>query len=970
MVILAGIAAGFPESGIALGDIVVPFSIVPYELAKIREVGKDNVTVSPSLFRASDMSMTGYEHRGSPLDVSHPLWVAAEAISRDPMRPWLNKVSAQRPLSSKGFPTVHVDRRFKLGSGDKLVASEFAEARQWLISTYGKDAIGLEMEAFGSIIACRSSDTPFLVIKASQDPATAAKDHLGEKDVWRIYAAEGAAAFALTLIENYDLPQRVPEQGGSWPTADSSCFLPAGDRFHSLVERNFLFDFDHSGNPDYLGLISSDFRNLFFHFWMSSQSICVTGPEGCGKTFSALLLADQLKREGYDAFYVSVREAELNRTTLSNFMRGPSKRAVFIDDCQDDLEKTRDLLEAIQRSGRQLEEFKAVFLARPLEPAEHIETFGQNLPTIHFREDFNDLPHLAQLFFIKIGRPQDIRQFEEELSRETLSRELWSYRNMEFWNTYFNTVAHAAHFTFDRGVFYTHAYSYLRAREPLLVSRSSALTRFLPFFANGLPILREWAVRNLPVTEDQIAELVSLGLIQERVLNWDNLHWENDTAGFICQNIHPTKARIGIVVGTKYGVLDDSEVKMLTEYARAQLQNMYYIVSTLSHISLSLLKLLYTSQDFQAVLRSYLVQRHLGKHLDRVLSKIARIDNAAARALVDSTVKDAFVAKLNDDRPFLITKALLLRALHRIDPLLALDVFKRLNINSMASAFVTGKRGARLNALSKLIETLKNLYYAADGVEKGEVFAAIENMLVECSPRIIIELDREGFGEFHWLLKRLDPIRWPRGSVASVAYKVLSSISPPQLTMWICMKDVRINELRFIFKLGRRLQLSSEFGGQMLYPDYFSSHLSADCLRNIFNSPRSKLYDIAITSRFNHEILARPLLSYAQDGGLVSKVKEETSLVRINGSVSLLAGDVPGSLPIQGLSDMEVRFLIRTIIDNTVINHRIISSTLRDARLIGKPINIDEVIERFNAFSTKYGSTWGRREFNRTPRHR
>jgi nucleoside phosphorylase len=188
-VILTGIAAGFPESGVGFGDIVIPFWIAPYEHAKITDSGGDGAKVK-------------YQHRGLPLDVDVTLWEAAAFLKNDPDCPWA-KIPVPRPASPCQLPTVHADHEFKIGSGDKLVASEFAEAREWLLREFGKDALGLEMESFGVSIACRKAARPFLLVKASQDPATSAKDDVSTKDEWRHYAASVAAKFVLTLIERY-----------------------------------------------------------------------------------------------------------------------------------------------------------------------------------------------------------------------------------------------------------------------------------------------------------------------------------------------------------------------------------------------------------------------------------------------------------------------------------------------------------------------------------------------------------------------------------------------------------------------------------------------------------------------------------------------------------------------------------------------------------------------------------------------
>jgi nucleoside phosphorylase len=953
-VILTGIAAGFPESGVTLGDVLIPFRIVPYEHAKISEQPAVSVFFSSAPLGhrpTATPPMVKYQHRGEPLDVSHPLWIAAEALSRDPKRPWLKRILTPRPSSEKTFPTIHADRGYKLGSGDKLVASELAEARKWLIDTYGRHAIGLEMEAYGAIIGCRSADIPFLLVKASQDPATVVKDDASSKDLWRPYAAAAAAAFVLALIERYRFPDDAVRVSRRLP----SCFVPGSDRLRFLLERNFLFDFDHSGRPDYLCLLSADYRKLFFHFWKKSKRICVSGPEGCGKTFNTLLLTEKLRGEGYDTHYTSIRAADLSGTSLSQFATLTRDRDVLlIDDCQDDLDKTKGLLEEASRSSCGLAKRYVIFLTRPLEPEDHIDTFGQGMPVLHFHDHFVDFPALVALFFEKLHRTHDLRRFMIALSNETLSRELFRYRNMEFWNTYFNTMAYTADFTFDHGQFYTRVHAYLRTKELAFLDPSFGLMSLFPFFANGLPVLRDWAIHRLGVTEKQLAELSSRGLVRETFLNWDNLNWENDTAVFVVGAMHPTKVRLATLVATKYCGVSYDEVGSLTSYANGNLPNLYYVVCPLSFRSPDLFTRLCSNAEFLATLRAYVMQRHLGKQLDRVLSRLARTSSTFAHKLMDPVVLDSLVTRLNEKHPYVISKALLLRAIHRIDPSLSYQVFRRFDLGSIVAAFKAGEPGASLPALSKLMEFFKNVYYAAPvGEEKASVGATVRQMVVECSPEMVEGLEKAGFGELHWLMKRLDPIKLHSGDILSVAHEFLRSIPPDRLARWISTKNVRLNELRFVFKLGRRLTVLAEDGYVALYPDYFRTHLSAGCLQWILGNPRTRLYDIAITSKFGHEVLAYPLLHYAREGGLASKVASESSIFRVNESIDLLEG-TRDKKPIGTISEEDRALIIRCIIENMSIDRHKIASTRREAKRIGRKVDIDREIERFRATAARY----------------
>jgi hypothetical protein len=87
-----------------------------------------------------------------------------------------------------------------------------------------------------------------------------------------------------------------------------SCFLPAADAFSALIARNFLFEF-HGQESDYVELLSSDLRRLFFSLFNKqlrlgrANRLVVSGNEGSGKTFNTLLLSLHLIREGYAVHY-------------------------------------------------------------------------------------------------------------------------------------------------------------------------------------------------------------------------------------------------------------------------------------------------------------------------------------------------------------------------------------------------------------------------------------------------------------------------------------------------------------------------------------------------------------------------------------------------------------------------------------------------------------------------------------------
>jgi len=204
-VILAGIAAGFRESGVALGDLLLPYFVVLYELAKVKDaVSSRNRLLRFISFLARPFSRrTKSDYRGTPRDVSDSLWHCAHMLGRNPGSPWAARIKTPRQDGTTNAPTVRSSREFVLGCGNKVIASTESEDREWLLSQYGKKAIGLEMESYGVLTACHVGETPFLVVKGVQDDGTGGKDDPEEKDQWRLYAAEASAVFVVALISRY-----------------------------------------------------------------------------------------------------------------------------------------------------------------------------------------------------------------------------------------------------------------------------------------------------------------------------------------------------------------------------------------------------------------------------------------------------------------------------------------------------------------------------------------------------------------------------------------------------------------------------------------------------------------------------------------------------------------------------------------------------------------------------------------------
>ncbi len=201
-VIMIGIAAGFPDgpAKVQLGDLMVPEGIVQYELAKIRPPQPAGL-LDAFLSYFGVKSQSHVEHRGIAWRVSQDLWRLAKKLSTESETTWLSRVTADRPQSRSAEPQVHAAKDSVIGCGEKVIADQHSEVRQWLLSAYPRHILGLEMESFGVLTACDSQGIAFLVAKASVDNATATKD-----DRWRDYACEVSASFVALLIARYQRP--------------------------------------------------------------------------------------------------------------------------------------------------------------------------------------------------------------------------------------------------------------------------------------------------------------------------------------------------------------------------------------------------------------------------------------------------------------------------------------------------------------------------------------------------------------------------------------------------------------------------------------------------------------------------------------------------------------------------------------------------------------------------------------------
>lgn len=187
-VVVAGIAGGLPKDNLSKGDVVVSTTICGYELGKIES---DFTPRATSTYQPDNTLITAA--------LSIPI------IDNG----WNAKIIASPPrtgIEPKMLPGA-------IASGDKVVDNVASPFFQAVMRIWPK-LIAIEMEGAGSAAAIRSlqeegESVGFLMIRGISDmPITASIADTShgsqtiERDQWKDYAADAAAAFTTSLIRH------------------------------------------------------------------------------------------------------------------------------------------------------------------------------------------------------------------------------------------------------------------------------------------------------------------------------------------------------------------------------------------------------------------------------------------------------------------------------------------------------------------------------------------------------------------------------------------------------------------------------------------------------------------------------------------------------------------------------------------------------------------------------------------------
>lgn len=728
----------------------------------------------------------------------------------------------------------------------------------------------------------------------------------------------------------------------------ASCFHKVEDEFENIICKNFLFEFN-GPSTNYIDLLSIDFRRLFFKFFNElnrnnkCNRICVSGKEGVGKSFNALLLGLLLRQQDYIVYYADdIQNPNLPEVICTIICSFDEHSVFIIDNCQkDDLEAEKILKEITVAKGY-FGKPRFIFLTRPLDSDDMSNIYGKTTPIINFRDAFVDFERLSTLFFDKIQMPNALLNFTSRLKKHYFPQTLFQYRNMAFWNEFFNTVERSRKVELDQALFYQQTSHFLRKHEAHFIQHKDMILKLLPFFVVDMGVNRDYALNTLKLSADHVNELVNNGLIALSEQRWVTKTFANDTAMFLVSKFHPTKAKIIASIFEKYEHAEIDKLKALTSYTSSYSENLYYILSPLRFDSEALNQLV-ALDDFVSSVKEYFSNRKPGKQLDRVIRTLAELDQESKDKIIDDEILDLFAQKINDNKSFIVSKMYLFRSMFKFCPNKTMELYKRFDKTVLAQDFINIPNETGVTSFAKFMEVFKNIYYIAkDNNEKNLILNDIKIIIDCCSDVFVNRFNRQDyFTQLHWFLKRLDGMK--------LCNYFLSKIPPETILHWLKTKDVNTVELRFVFKGARYTKLFSGFNAESLY-QFLNRSLEYKAAERIFNNKRSKLYDIAITSMFGHEILASYFYQYSKSGEFAEKISATNNLFVVNEVIEIVNKN-------NGLGEDQKQFIVQQIVKNTVFEDTIFKATIRKAKQLHKQLDIAHEKKRFQEYAKVCGLT-------------
>jgi hypothetical protein len=257
-----------------------------------------------------------------------------------------------------------------------------------------------------------------------------------------------------------------------------------------------------------------------------------------------------------------------------------------------------------------------------------------------------------------------------------------------------------------------------------------------------------------------------------------------------------------------------------------------------------------------------------------VVGRFAVLDEATIDSLLDAEVIAAFARHVNGEHAYLVGKMYIFRALYRVSPKKAYELFCLLTPEAVTRTFLADDTEAGITSLAKWMEVFKNIYYGAPTPDAKEaVQEYVKTVIDECRGEFVRRFEKrhQFFTQMHWMLKRLHGLK--------LGNYFLEGIPPDKLIELIRTKDTNTVELcRYTLFDARYTLWTAPDGSRRAYYDIIRDALTYDDLKRVFDNRRSDLHDLAINA--THDFVAKALVRYAADLNFKRKAAVESPYLR------------------------------------------------------------------------------------------
>lgn len=222
IVILTGIAGGFPALKVRRGDIVVAHMVYSFDYGKL---------VDGKFIRRPE----------NDYNCDRSLLEFANLVARSESTDWQSRILQPRPDGQSGTSRAHTD--CYIASSNKVVDDPNQEFYSAVADSFNEiHAVDTEAVGAGASVRLAQSERQLslLVIRGiSDEPGTPVANGTAHRTEWKRYAAAAAAAFTASLIERLPVraanPRHFPKSAG--PSQSPSATEGPGHTDNQATER-------------------------------------------------------------------------------------------------------------------------------------------------------------------------------------------------------------------------------------------------------------------------------------------------------------------------------------------------------------------------------------------------------------------------------------------------------------------------------------------------------------------------------------------------------------------------------------------------------------------------------------------------------------------------------------------------------------------------------------------------------------